>query len=207
MTLTDDLHDTAAALRSGWPITNLNRARRVRAAKELQTMGTRGTYSFISGGRHLTGYNHFDSYASCLGARIVDDIADAVRNDKLGELRALIAAARIVGDSESDAPTSEDVARCEAAEAVDLRVSSKSLTDWYVLTRRVQPSQVGIWPVLRLGLIYAGELGSGYGYTVDLDAMTFTAIAYGRAFSRPLATIETWRETWVDEFDGAEVSK
>ena len=34
MTLTDDLHDTAAALRSGWPIANLNRARRVRAAKE-----------------------------------------------------------------------------------------------------------------------------------------------------------------------------
>lgn len=37
MTLTDDLHDTAAALRSGWPITNLNRARRVRA-KEQRTM-------------------------------------------------------------------------------------------------------------------------------------------------------------------------
>ncbi len=86
MTLTDDLHDTAAALRSGWPIQNLNRARRVRA-EEQRNMGTRGTYSFISGGRHLT------------------------------------------------------------------------------------------------------------------------AIAYGRAFSRPLATIETWRETWVDEFDGAEVSK
>lgn len=34
MTLTDDLHDTAAALRSGWPIANLNRARRVRASKE-----------------------------------------------------------------------------------------------------------------------------------------------------------------------------
>ena len=206
MTLTDDLHDTAAALRSGWPITNLNRARRVRA-KEQRNMGTRGTYSFISGGRHLTGYNHFDSYASCLGVRIVDDIAAAVRDDKIGELRALIAAARIVTDDETDSPTSEDVARCEEAGAVDLRVSSKSLTDWYVLTRRVQPSQVGVWPVLRLGLIYAGELGSGYGYTVDLDAMTFTAIAYGRAFSRPLATIETWRETWVDEFDGAEVSK
>ena len=37
MTLTDDLHDTAAALRSGWPIQNLNRARRVRA-KEQRTM-------------------------------------------------------------------------------------------------------------------------------------------------------------------------
>ncbi len=37
MTLTDDLHDTAAALRSGWPITNLNRARRVRA-EEQRTM-------------------------------------------------------------------------------------------------------------------------------------------------------------------------
>ncbi len=34
MTLTDDLHDTAAALRSGWPIQNLNRARRVRAEQE-----------------------------------------------------------------------------------------------------------------------------------------------------------------------------
>lgn len=37
MTLADDLHDTAAALRSGWPITNLNRARRVRA-EEQRTM-------------------------------------------------------------------------------------------------------------------------------------------------------------------------
>lgn len=37
MTLTDDLHDTAAALQAGWPITNLNRARRVRA-EEQRTM-------------------------------------------------------------------------------------------------------------------------------------------------------------------------
>lgn len=37
MTLTDDLNDTAAALRAGWPITNLNRARRVRA-EEQRTM-------------------------------------------------------------------------------------------------------------------------------------------------------------------------
>ncbi len=37
MTLTDDLHDTAAALASGWPITNLNRARRARA-EEQRTM-------------------------------------------------------------------------------------------------------------------------------------------------------------------------
>jgi len=37
VTLTDDLHDTAAALRSGWPIENLNRARRVRA-EEQRTM-------------------------------------------------------------------------------------------------------------------------------------------------------------------------
>ena len=37
MTLTDDLHDTAAALQAGWPSENLNRARRVRA-KERQTM-------------------------------------------------------------------------------------------------------------------------------------------------------------------------
>jgi len=35
VTLTDDLHDTAAALRSGWPIANLNRARRVRAEQEI----------------------------------------------------------------------------------------------------------------------------------------------------------------------------
>lgn len=35
MTLTDDLHDTAAALRSGWPIQNLNRARQVRAEQEM----------------------------------------------------------------------------------------------------------------------------------------------------------------------------
>ncbi len=34
MTLTDDLHDTAAALQAGWPIQNLNRARRVRAEQE-----------------------------------------------------------------------------------------------------------------------------------------------------------------------------
>ena len=37
MTLTDDLHDTAAALQAGWPIENLNRARRVRA-EEQRTM-------------------------------------------------------------------------------------------------------------------------------------------------------------------------
>ncbi len=34
MTLTDDLNDTAAALQAGWPIQNLNRARRVRAEQE-----------------------------------------------------------------------------------------------------------------------------------------------------------------------------
>jgi len=37
VTLTDDLHDTAVALAAGWPIANLNRARRVRA-KEQRTM-------------------------------------------------------------------------------------------------------------------------------------------------------------------------
>lgn len=35
MTLTDDLHDTAAALQAGWPIENINRARRVRAEQEI----------------------------------------------------------------------------------------------------------------------------------------------------------------------------
>lgn len=39
--LTDDLHDTAAALRSGWPIENLNRARRARA-EEQRTMSDIG---------------------------------------------------------------------------------------------------------------------------------------------------------------------
>lgn len=167
-------------------------------------MGTRGTYSFISGGRCLTGYNHFDSYASCLGEKIVDDIAAALRDDKIGELRSLIAAARVVGDDESEAPTADDIAKCQAAGTVDQRVASKQLTDWYVLTRHAQPSNAGIWPVLRLGLIYAGEVGSGYGYTVDLDAMTFTARCRDRAFSRPLATIAEWQPTWADEFDGGE---
>ena len=43
MTIADDLKATAAALASGWPIENLNRARRVRA-EEQRTMSDTDDY-------------------------------------------------------------------------------------------------------------------------------------------------------------------
>ena len=77
MTLTDDLHDTAAALRSGWPIQNLNRARQVRAEQETTAVKKLPRIDIEYVGQGSMDFDRDD--VECIAADLKDvaDLADA----------------------------------------------------------------------------------------------------------------------------------
>lgn len=93
-------------------------------------MGTRGAYGFRVGGKDKVTYNHFDSYPTGLGVKIIDYL----RDHSPEELRAVADRLTLV-DEGSPAPP-ELVERYKGY--ADGRVSSGKSTEWYVLLRETQ---------------------------------------------------------------------
>jgi hypothetical protein len=159
-------------------------------------MGTRGIFGFRQDGKDKLVYNHFDSCPEGLGETVALDLAriygsaspakgEKKRTD--AELREKVRALRLV--SNDYAPTKEDVATAKAAGAIDGSVSSGSLRDTYVLTRRAQPSEGGIWKLLDVGFAQDSaefvndSLFCEWGYVVNLDSGKLEV--YGGFWTKP----------------------
>lgn len=154
-------------------------------------MGTRGFIGFVVDGQEKIAYNHFDSYPSGLGADVLGWLYSASRD--LPALAERVRALRVVDPRSKASP--EDIERLR--ESADEGVSTRDLSEWYVLLRRTQGNPAAM---LQAGVIEdaadfpADSLMAEYGYVVDLDAGRFEAYvgfqhephAEGRFGDRPL---------------------
>lgn len=99
-------------------------------------MGTRGVIGFVGTLHneqfHKVSYNHWDSYPSELGCRVVEYIQS--KNSK--EIRIDCANIELV--SEGDEPTQEQKVACSLAETTDTNVGGQTEDDWYCLLRNAQ---------------------------------------------------------------------
>jgi hypothetical protein len=128
-------------------------------------MGTRGAYGFRINNQDKLTYNHWDSYPSGLG----DDVAQFVRTTSKVEIYKIAEAVQLV--SEETPPTQDQIAECLAY--ADTSVSSRQLTEWYVLLRKAQ----GDLGALKEGLKYLVDGNSFVGdslfcewaYVIDVD--------------------------------------
>lgn len=94
-------------------------------------MGTRGAIGFKIDNEYKVTYNHFDSYPEGLGEEVVD-FCRSVRNWKLFKDR--IRKVKLVSDF--DPPTKSQIKKYK--KYADPSVSTKQLTEWYVLLRKTQ---------------------------------------------------------------------
>jgi len=96
-------------------------------------MGTRGALGYVGTieGERLTkvSYNHYDSYPSELGCRVVEYI----QSKNFGGIYNDFTSIELV--DENAFPTKEQVKRCSLAETTNLEVSLQSEEDWYCLLR------------------------------------------------------------------------
>lgn len=141
-------------------------------------MGTSGNMAFVIDGETKSGYVHFDSYPSGLGADVLAWLRiEHAKTETLDAVRKL----GVVNDETT--PTYEQITALK--QYANTTVSAQSLDDWYCLLRECQGS-----PALTLeaGYIYgdtklepyrSGYFGE-YTYVVDCDAKTFTASGYGQ---------------------------
>eukprot|EP01035_Chromulina_nebulosa_P023573 gene23573-30565_t len=147
-------------------------------------MGTRGLIAFKYRGKYFIAYNHYDSYFSGLGRKLVNEIKELLGKYNLDEIRLLVDGIRVVRDI--DVPTEEDIEKLK--EYTDLQAGSQSSTDWYCLLRKGQGSYKAVFET---GYMYVedhlnegsfiGDLNIEYSYVLDLDSERF--VTYTRAGS------------------------
>jgi len=93
-------------------------------------MGTRGCYGFYKNGQTKVTYNHFDSYPEYLGKSIIEFL----KNTSIEELNEIFE--KIIMVKQDSKPTKKQITQLK--KYADLRVSSQSLDEWYVLLRNIQ---------------------------------------------------------------------
>jgi hypothetical protein len=100
-------------------------------------MGTRGAIGYVADGKTVAVYNHFDSYPDHLGLEVAKALKSKLKTPELAAaVKAKVTGIGII-DTEVP-PTPEQIARCEAAGTVDLKVGNQSTSDWYCLLRNAQ---------------------------------------------------------------------
>lgn len=125
-------------------------------------MGTRGTMAFRLDGELKSAYNHWDSYPTGLGNDILKFLRATVNNrdELLESVRSLTAV-----DPEVE-PTEEQVQKL--SRFADTRVSTRQLTEWYVLLRDTQGDPV---KTLMAGFYEPFPVGQEeWSYVIDFDA-------------------------------------
>jgi len=128
-------------------------------------MSTRGIYGFRKDGRDKTGYNHFDSYPACLGAKVLE----FCRDTNITEMHRIFDMIKMVRYPEK--PTGAQIEEC--APYTNLEVSEQSTDDWYCLLQKAQ----GKLEIHKSGFPYmycSGRLikhsrWCEYGYIINLD--------------------------------------
>lgn len=95
-------------------------------------MGTRGTYGFRKNGVDKLTYNHYDSYPSWLGSKVVE----FCKNHSVKELNEIFD--KIIMIDKSSTPTEEQINECIQNGFSDFRVSTGTKDDWYCLLRNCQ---------------------------------------------------------------------
>lgn len=131
-------------------------------------MGTRGAFGFRIDGEDKVTYNHFDSYPSGLGEKILKGIAGR----SLESMRRT--ARQIVLVNDDTPPTQEQINA--SAKWTNLGVSAQKVEDWYCLLREAQ-GDIGAWLKGKkpLRIMYDGadflvnSLFCEYAYIVNLD--------------------------------------
>jgi hypothetical protein len=98
-------------------------------------MGTRGAIGFWKDGIHKVTYNHFDSYPTSLGQRVLEYI----HSRSVEQLQTDFDRLRLVQENDKDhLPTKEDIVLCKKLGLADLSVANQSVNDWYCLLRNAQ---------------------------------------------------------------------
>jgi len=99
-------------------------------------MGTRGVIGFVgtlhNEQLHKVSYNHWDSYPSGLGYKVVEYI----QSKNFNEIRKDFSNIELV--VEGDEPTLEQKLTCSLAETTDTNVGGQTEDDWYCLLRNAQ---------------------------------------------------------------------
>ena len=95
-------------------------------------MGTRGLYGIRKNDIDKCTYNHYDSYPSYLGSKILE----FCKNNDVEDLKRLFFNIEMV--DEHGKPTEEQIRICKEGGYADFSVSSGSEQDWYCLLRNLQ---------------------------------------------------------------------
>ena len=95
-------------------------------------MGTRGLYGFRKNGVDKTTYNHYDSYPSWLGRKVVE----FCKLHSVKEMNTIFD--KIVMVNRDVTPTEKQIEECIKNGYADFGVSSGKETDWYCLLRNCQ---------------------------------------------------------------------
>ena len=137
-------------------------------------MGTRGAFGFRVDGKDKVMYNHWDSYPSGLGQKVVDFIKETT-DDELKKI-----ANNIVLVDEDKTPTTaqkkavRDFEKTNDTVVSDISVSTRTLDDWYCLLRNAQ----GEFEMYKKGLEYMisaedflqDSLFCEYAYIINVDS-------------------------------------
>lgn len=133
-------------------------------------MGTRGFLGVVAGGTEKISYNHFDSYPEALGAAVYETVSRWMKTGESELRHAQAHELRLV--TQDTLPTPEQIELLRPL--ADQGVSTRDLSDWYVLLRR---SQGDIDAILDTGyMLDAGDfpldsLFCEWGYLIDFDAI------------------------------------
>lgn len=101
-------------------------------------MGTRGLFGFSIDGKKKVAYNHFDSYPEGLGQDAVNAVQAVIKDNKIEQLKANIANLKMITGNEE--ATLEEQTRYK--KFADTKVSTRQLSDWYVLMRDLQGADI-----------------------------------------------------------------
>lgn len=135
-------------------------------------MGTRGSLGVVIDGTNKLAYNHYDSYPSHLGVKMLGSARSM--SHELDAARSL--ARKLVLVDEQEVPTAEQVKTL--LDNLDNPEDTRTDQDWYNVLRDAQGDLFGY---LQAGFMPDGgsfpsdSLFCEYAYVIDLDTETFEA--------------------------------
>lgn len=144
-------------------------------------MSTRGYYGILKKGKLKGTYNHFDSYPSGLGVKIVEQLNN-IEGDKIKKLSEAYNYIKMVkADSK---PSAKAKKLCLELGAYDKLVSNQSIDDWYCLLRNTQGNILcyvdKVLPyMINNNDFLEDELFCEWAYILDLDEKKFKVYING----------------------------